>query len=139
MIRRDRNRCDVRGLSWCATASRFRRPASCDQPRARGCSQVSPNPLADLGPSWRLEAGGSLCSRIGGFRFTMQDDGNLVLYCIDDMKLPPDILHVLSGGPDIFKLYAKPIWSTGTHVPKEGRSRGKYCHHGRRRQLRRLR
>ena len=90
-------------------------------------AQISPNPFADLSPSWRLEAGGSLYSRIGGFRLTMQDDGNLVLYCIDDMKLPPDILHVISGGPDVFKLYAKPIWSTGTHVPREGRSRGKYA------------
>ena len=57
----------------------------------------------------------------------MQDDGNLVLYVIDDMKLPRDILHVMSGAPDVLKLYAKPVWSTGTHVPKKGQSRGSCC------------
>ena len=57
----------------------------------------------------------------------MQDDGNLVLYAIDDMKLPSDFLHVFTYTPDVLKLYAKPIWSTGTHVPKDGKGRGSYC------------
>ncbi len=90
-------------------------------------SQVSPSLCADLKPGWRLSTGESLFSALAGFRLTMQEDGNLVLYVIDDMKLPPDILHVLSGAPDALKLYAKPLWSTGTHVPKEGKSRGSYC------------
>jgi hypothetical protein len=57
----------------------------------------------------------------------MQDDGNLVLYAIDDMKLPRDIRRVLASGPDVLKLYAKPLWSTGTHLPRAGRARGCYC------------
>ena len=32
-----------------------------------------------------------------------------------------DIVHVLSGTPDVLKLYAAPIWSTGTHVAKAGK------------------
>ena len=57
----------------------------------------------------------------------MQDDGNLVLYAIDDMKLPIDIVHILSAAPDVLKLYAAPIWSTATHVAKAGKSKGRFC------------
>ncbi len=89
--------------------------------------QVLANVFTDLKAGWRLGAGESLFSALGGFRLTMQDDGNLVLYVIDDMKLPLDILHVISGAPDALKLYAAPIWSTGTHVPKAGKSRGRHC------------
>ena len=89
--------------------------------------QTSPILSTDLKAGWRLEAGGSLFSPLGAYRLTMQDDGNLVLYVIDDMKLPLDILHVLSGAPDVLKLYTKPIWSTGTHQPKQRKSRGSYC------------
>ena len=85
------------------------------------------NVCTDLNSGWRLSAGESLFSALGGFRLTMQDDGNLVLYAIDDMKLPGDILHVFACTPDVMKLYAKPIWSTGTHVPKEGTKRGSFC------------
>jgi hypothetical protein len=92
-----------------------------------GALQTSPILSTDLKAGWRLEAGGSLFSPLGAYRLTMQEDGNLVLYAIDDMKLPLDILHVLSGAPDILKLYTKPIWSTGTHLPKQGKSRGSYC------------
>jgi hypothetical protein len=89
--------------------------------------QVSVNLCTDLQSGWRLNAGESLFSALGGFRLTMQGDGNLVLYAIDDMKLPSDFLHVFSYTPDVLKLYAKPIWSTGTHVPEPGRGRGSYC------------
>ena len=90
-------------------------------------SQVLVNVCTDLNSGWRLNAGESLFSVLGGFRLTMQADGNLVLYAIDDRKLPADILHVFDYTPDVMKLYAKPIWSTGTHVPKEGKGRGSYC------------
>jgi hypothetical protein len=90
-------------------------------------AQVSASLCTDLKAGWRLNAGESLFSALRGFRLTMQDDGNLVLYVIDDMKLPVDILHVMAGAPDVLKLYAAPIWSTGTHLPKEGKSRGSYC------------
>jgi hypothetical protein len=89
--------------------------------------QVSVNLCADLISGWRLNSGESLFSALGGFRLVMQNDGNLVLYAIDDMKLPADVLHVFACTPDVMKLYAKPIWSTGTHVVKEGKGRGSYC------------
>jgi hypothetical protein len=89
--------------------------------------QVSVNLCTDLNSGWRLNSGESLFSALGGFRLTMQDDGNLVLYAIDDMKLPAEILHVFDYTPDVMKLYAKPIWSTGTHVPKDGHGCGSSC------------
>ena len=89
--------------------------------------QLTVNLCTELRAGWRLTAGESLFSLTGGFRLTMQDDGNLVLYAIDDMKLPLDIARVLSGAPDVLKLYAAPIWSTGTHVAKAGKSKGRFC------------
>jgi hypothetical protein len=50
-----------------------------------------------------------------------------VLYVIDDMKLPPDFLHVMSGAPNVFKLYIHPLWSTGTNVPTKAVGTGAYC------------
>ena len=96
-------------------------------PEPASVAQVSINLCNDLEPGWQLAAGESLFSALGAFRLTMQDDGNLVLYVIDDMKLPRDILQVMSATPEVLKLYAAPVWSTGTHVPKPGRSRGSYC------------
>ena len=90
-------------------------------------SQLRPNPRTDLEAGLQLTAGDCLFSPLCAFRLTMQDDGNLLLYAIDDMKLSLNVLHVMSGAPDVLKLYTKPIWSTGTHVPREGRSRGRYC------------
>jgi len=90
-------------------------------------AQATVNLCTELRAGWRLTAGESLFSALGGFRLTMQDDGNLVLYAIDDMKLPSDIVHVLSGAPDVLKLYAAPIWSTGTHVAKAGKTKGRFC------------
>ncbi len=90
-------------------------------------TQVMVNLCIDLKAGWRLSSGESLFSALGGFRLTMQDDGNLVLYAIDDMKLPADIVHVFDYTPDVMKLYAKPIWSTGTHLAKDGKGRGSYC------------
>jgi hypothetical protein len=101
-------------------------PANADSDNSRE-PQMSVNLCTDLQSGWRLNSGESLFSALGGFRLTMQDDGNLVLYAIDDMKLPSDFLHVYSYAPDVLKLYAKPIWSTGTHVPKAGKGRGSYC------------
>ena len=90
-------------------------------------NQVMVNLCTDLNSGWRLHSGESLFSALGGFRLTMQNDGNLVLYAIDDMKLPADIAHVFAYTPDVLKLYAAPIWSTGTHLPQQGRGRGLYC------------
>jgi hypothetical protein len=105
----------------CARLPALVAPASGREP------QISVNLCTDLNSGWRLNSGESLFSPLGGFRLTMQDDGNLVLYAIDDMKLPSDILHVFDYTPDVLKLYAKPIWSTGTHLPKDGKGRGAYC------------
>jgi hypothetical protein len=101
-------------------------PANADSDISRE-RQVSVNLCSDLQCGWRLNSGESLFSALGGFRLIMQDDGNLVLYAIDDMKIPSDFLHVFSCTPDVLKLYAKPIWSTGTHVPHPGIGRGSYC------------
>ncbi len=95
-----------------------------------GKNQVLVNLCTDLNSGWRLHSGESLFSALGGFRLTMQNDGNLVLYAIDDMKLPSDIAHAFAYTPDVLKLYAAPIWSTGTHLPQQGRGRGLYCSMG---------
>jgi hypothetical protein len=96
-------------------------------PELGDASQVSVNLCTELKAGWQLNGGESMFSPLGGFRLTMQGDGNLVLYAIDDMKLPADTLRVMSGTPDVLKLYTKPIWSTGTHVPEKRKSRGSYC------------
>jgi hypothetical protein len=67
--------------------------------------QVSVNLCTDLNSGWRLGSGENLFSALGGFRLVMQNDGNLVLYAIDDMKLPADILHIFACTSDVMKLY----------------------------------
>ena len=65
---------------------------------------------------------------LGGFRLIMQDNGNLVLYEIDDMKLPPETLHVFDYTPDVKKLYAAPIWSTETMCPNKEKAPVRTAH-----------
>jgi hypothetical protein len=96
---------------------------SCDAAGAEKPKKLS----RDLYSGWQLNAGDSLFSSLAAFRLVMQEDGNLVLYAVDDMRLPVDLVHVLSGAPDVLALYAKPIWSTGTHVPRQGKGRGRCC------------
>ncbi len=92
------------------------------------CNLERPKKLSrDLHSGWQLDPGDSLFSSLAAFRLVMQEDGNLVLYAIDDMRLPVDIMRVSSGAPDVLGLYVQPIWSTGTHVAREGRGRGCRC------------
>lgn len=72
------------------------RPAGLTVERTKA-SQLRPNSRTDLEAGSRLNAGDCLFSPLCAFRLTMQDDGNLVLYVIDDMKLPLNVLHVMSG------------------------------------------
>ena len=53
----------------------------------------------------RLNIGDSLYSATRAFRLYFQDDGNLVLYAIDDMNLPEDIKQAQ---------YERPVFATGT-------------------------
>ncbi len=82
----------------------------------------------DLKPGQRLNRGDSLFSPLGGFRLTMQDDGNLALYAIDDTQLPDDIGDLLrSHRPELMRLYTNPIWSAGTNVAGREAGPGSYC------------
>ena len=49
-------------------------------------------------------------------RLTMpRDDGNLVLYAIDDTQLPDDVGDLLqSHRPELMRLYTNPIWWAGS-------------------------
>jgi RNA polymerase sigma factor (sigma-70 family) len=81
----------------------------------------------DLLPGRRLERGDSLFSPLGGFRLYMRHDGNLVLYAIDDTRLPKDLSLVLSHAPEVLHMYTEEIWSTGTDVPGDEAGVGSYC------------
>ena len=82
----------------------------------------------DLKPGQRLNRGDSLFSPLGGFRLTMQDDGNLVLYAIDDTQLPDDVGDLLqSHRPELMRLYTNPIWWAGTNVAGREAGPGSYC------------
>lgn len=59
----------------------------------------------DLPSPARLNPGDSLYSATRAFRLYFQDDGNLVLYAIDDTNLPQDIKQAQ---------YERPIFATGT-------------------------
>ncbi len=85
------------------------------------------NMTKDLKPGRRLGRGDSLFSALGGFRLAMQSDGDLVLYTIDEDKLPDDVRVVLAHTPDVVKLYTSKIWSLHTNVPGERAGRGSYC------------
>jgi hypothetical protein len=81
----------------------------------------------DLKPRWRLKPGDSLYSPLGAFKLILHEDGNLVLYHIDDVQIPEDITPILlhtDGSPD---LYHNAIWSTGTNVPSQTAGTGAYC------------
>jgi hypothetical protein len=92
-----------------------------------GALQTSPILSTDLKAGWRLEAGGSLYSALGAFRLTMQSDGNLVLYQIDDMQIPGDVTPILlhTEGPQ--DVYHNAIWETGTNLPSHDTGTGAYC------------
>ena len=96
-------------------------PIDDDQPRE------PVNISKDLEPQRHLRRGDSVFSPLGGFRLVMQPDGNLVLYAIDDTKLPDDLGAVLSHAPEILNLYTRHVWSTGTNVPGTGAGIGSYC------------
>ena len=85
------------------------------------------NLTKDLKPGGRLGRGDSLFSALGGFRLFMQADGDLVLYCIDEDKLPDDVRDVLAHTPDVVKLYTSRIWSLHTNVASERAGRGSFC------------
>ena len=92
------------------------------------------NLFKDLRPRARLNRGDSLFSSLGGFRLHMQDDGNLVLYVIDDTQIPPGPLATRNGpaGAAIVDLWAtgdhaQEVWLTGTHIPGDGVGTGAYC------------
>ncbi len=93
--------------------------------------QVQPgetvNYTKDLKPRRRMDRGDSLFSPLGGFRLHMRQDGNLVLYVIDDERLPEDLHAVQAHAKETMDLYAAEIWSTGTNVPKDGAGVGSYC------------
>ena len=102
-------------------------PVAASPPITGNNLDVPVNVSMDLKSEWRLNPGDSLFSALGSFRLTMQQDGNLVLYAIDDTKLPWDLWPVLAHSPEAMRLYTKPIWSTGTHVPKAGAGPGSFC------------
>ena len=82
----------------------------------------------DLRPGRRLGTGGSLFSPLGAFRLVLQDDGNLVLYVIDDMRIPPDAASVLFHAEQNLGLwYHDALWFAGTHVGTGDAGTGAYC------------
>jgi hypothetical protein len=85
------------------------------------------NYTKDLKPRRRMDRGDSLFSPMGGFRLHMRDDGNLVLSILDDERLPEDTQAVRAHAPETMDLYSAEIWSTETHVPKDGADVGSYC------------
>ena len=81
----------------------------------------------DLRPRWRLNSGDSLYSPLGGFRCILQGDGNLVLYVIDDMRIPEDVTPILLHTEETKDIYHIPIWQTGTNTPGQTAGTGDYC------------
>jgi RNA polymerase sigma factor (sigma-70 family) len=81
----------------------------------------------DLKPGGRLNRGDSVFSTLCGFRLHMRQDGNLVLYVIDDMPIPGNLQGVLSHSPEALSYYNTELWSTGTNTPCEGAGTGSYC------------
>jgi hypothetical protein len=68
----------------------------------------------DLTPPGQLNPGDVLFSATRAFQLMMQEDGNLVLYVIDDASLPQDITK---------GIYKKAIWSSGTNGTLAGQCR----------------
>ena len=59
----------------------------------------------DMLPGKRLDRGDNLFSATRAFKLSMQFDGNLVLYVLDDSDLPRD---------SIFGHYRHPLWASNT-------------------------
>jgi RNA polymerase sigma factor (sigma-70 family) len=81
----------------------------------------------DLKAGAQLNRGDSLFSPLCGFRLHMRSDGNLVLYAIDDTRMPDDVQSVLNHSPEALRSYHNSIWSTGTSIPQVGVGSGSYC------------
>jgi hypothetical protein len=101
------------------------RPGSAPEPG--NASQVSVNLYTELKAGWQLNRGESLFSPLGGFRLTMQGDGNLLLYHIEDDRIPADVAPLLLHTEVSPDLYIHPLWSTGTNVPTKVAGTGAYC------------
>ncbi len=80
----------------------------------------------DLKAGARLNRGDSLFSPLCAFRLHMRRDGNLILYAIDDMRMP-DVQSVLNHAPQALTCYHDSIWSTATNIPRAGVGSGAYC------------
>ncbi len=81
----------------------------------------------DLMTRGRLNRGDSVFSSLGGFRLRLRHDGNLVLYVIDEKRVPAAVRGVLSHSPEAMTYYTTEVWSTGTNVAREGAGPGFYC------------
>lgn len=68
----------------------------------------------DLIPPNQMNPGDFLYSATRAFRLAMQEDGNLVLYAIDDANLPKDITKAS---------YSRAIWSSRTMGSLAGQCR----------------
>ncbi len=74
-----------------------------------------------------MNLGDSLFSPLGGFRLVLQDDGNLVLYVIDDMRIPWDAAPIIYHDVSTLGIYQDAIWSSVTHTRDHDAGPGAYC------------
>ena len=91
---------------------------------ARGRTASAINLTKDLTPGQRLNRGDSLFSPLGGFRLTLQGDGDLALYSIDVTQFNGDVEAVITHRREIMKLYHHMLWSAGTDVASAEASAG---------------
>jgi hypothetical protein len=60
----------------------------------------------DLPPDAQLNRGDNLYSLLGAFRLSMQNDGNLVLYVINDFAVgTADIANIINHSPSALQFY----------------------------------
>ena len=57
----------------------------------------------------------------------MRQDGNLVLYVIDDLPIPGNLQNVLSHAPEAASFYNIILWSSGTDSPGDSAGTGSFC------------
>jgi RNA polymerase sigma factor (sigma-70 family) len=81
----------------------------------------------DLSPGRRMDRGDSLFSPLGGFRLTLQQDGDLALYAIDDSHVSVDVRSIVMHKPEAMHLYTNRIWSARTNVTTANSGPGWYC------------
>ncbi len=81
----------------------------------------------DLLPRGRLNRGDSVFSTLGGFKLHMRQDGNLVLYVIDDLPIPGNLQNVLSHVPEAASFYNIILWSSGTDSPGDMPGPGRFA------------